>query len=69
MARARHGKLMNSFIESLTPKEGGNECIARDDAIPGFLIRVGPRRRTFELRIEKPPKDRRQLGHWCDSRK
>ena len=51
MARGRHGKLTDSYIERLTPKDGGRERIVRDGAVPGFLIRVGPRRRTFELRI------------------
>jgi hypothetical protein len=64
MARGRHGKLTDSYIESLTPKDGGRERIVRDGAIPGFLIRVGSRKRTFELRIEKPPKVTKQLGHW-----
>jgi integrase len=64
MARGRHGKLTDSYIEGLTPKDGGRERIVRDGAVPGFLIRVGPRRRTFELRIEKPPKVTKQLGHW-----
>ena len=64
MARGRHGKLTDSYIESLTPNGGGRERIVRDGAIPGFLIRVGPRKRTFELRIEKPPKVTKQLGHW-----
>jgi integrase len=66
MPRARHGKLTDSFIEALAPKEGGRERIIRDGALPGFLIRVGTRKRTFELRIEKPPKATRQLGHWPD---
>ena len=64
MARGRHGKLTDSYIETLTPKDGGRERIVRDGAIPGFLIRVGTRKRTFELRIEKPPKVTKQLGHW-----
>jgi integrase len=64
MARGRHGKLTDSYIEGLTPKDGGRERIVRDGAIPGFLIRVGSRKRTFELRIEKPPKVTKQLGHW-----
>src|SRR6185503_16469596 len=39
-----------------------------DGGVPGFLVRVGRRKRTFELRIEKPPKITRQLGHWPDIR-
>jgi integrase len=64
MPRARHGKLTDSYVESLAPKEGGRERIVRDGALPGFLVRVGPRKRSFELRIEKPPKSTRALGQW-----
>src|SRR5436190_8524031 len=66
MPRARHGRLTDTFIESLLPQEGGRERIVRDGAIPGFLIRVGLRKRTFELRIEKPPKITVPLGRWPD---
>ena len=62
MSRARHALLTDTFIESLAPHEGGTERIVRDGAIPGFLIRVGSRKRSFELRIEKPPKVTKQLG-------
>jgi integrase len=68
MPRARHGRLTDAFVGSLTPKDGGRERIVRDGALPGFLVRVGPRKRTFELRIEKPPKVTRPLGHWPDLR-
>src|SRR5437762_12312129 len=64
MPRARHGRLTDTFIESLLPQEGGRERIVRDGAIPGFLIRVGLRKRTFELRIEKPPKISVPVGTW-----
>src|SRR5262245_46237747 len=64
MARARHGKLTDAFVEGLGPREGGRERIVRDGALPGFLVRVGPRKRSFELRIEKPPRTTRPLGHW-----
>ena len=64
MPRARHGRLTDTFIESLLPQEGGRERIVRDGAIPGFLIRVGLRKRIFELRIEKPPKITVPVGHW-----
>src|SRR2546423_6543824 len=64
MARGRHGRLTDSYIESLTTHDGGRERIVRDGAIPGFLIRVGLRKRSFELRIEKSPKATRQLGYW-----
>src|SRR5947208_5893171 len=64
MPRARHARLTDTFIESLLPQEGGRERIVRDGAIPGFLIRVGLRKRTFELRIEKPPKITVPVGHW-----
>ena len=68
MARARHGKLTDAYVESLTPRDDRRERIVRDGALPGFLIRVGPRKRTFELRIEKPPKLTRPLGHWPELR-
>jgi integrase len=64
MPRARHGKLTDAYVESLSPKEGGRERIVRDGALPGFLVRVGPRKRSFELRIEKSPKSTRPLGQW-----
>jgi integrase len=68
MSRARHGKLTDAYVECLVPKEGGRERIVRDGAVPGFLVRVGPRKRTFELRIEKAPRATRPLGHWPDAR-
>jgi integrase len=68
MSRARHGKLTDAYVECLVPKEDGRERIVRDGAVPGFLVRVGPRKRTFELRIEKAPRATRPLGHWPDVR-
>ena len=68
MGRARHGKLTDSYVQSLSPRDDRRERIVRDGALPGFLIRVGPRKRTFELRIEKPPKMTRPLGHWPELR-
>lgn len=56
MVRARHGKLTDEFVGALAPGEAGRERIVRDGKVPGLLVRVGPRKRTFELRIEKPPK-------------
>jgi len=68
MARARLGKLTDSYVKSLQPKPGGRERIVRDGAVPGFLVRVGPRKRSFELRIEQRPRVTRQLGHWPNMR-
>ena len=68
MSRARVGKLTDAYVESLKPKPGGRERIIRDGGVPGFLVRVGPRKRSFELRIEQLPKITRQLGHWHDVR-
>ena len=68
MPRARLGKLTDSYVESLKPKSNGRERIVRDGSVPGFLVRVGPRKRSFELRIEQRPKITRQLGHWPDVR-
>ena len=68
MARARLGKLTDSYVETLKPRPNGVERIVRDGGVPGLLVRVGRRKRTFELRIEKPPKLTRQLGHWPEVR-
>jgi integrase len=68
MSRARHGKLTDSYVENLRPQDDGRERIVRDGAVPGFLIRVGQRKRSFELRIEKHPRVTRPLGHWPDVR-
>lgn len=66
MARARHGRITDHFVEALSPKQNGRENIQRDGALPGFLVRVGPRKRKFELRIEKSPSITRTIGHWPD---
>ena len=50
-SRAKEGKITEAFLRSL--KRPG---IHRDGVIPGFLVRAGKRARTFELRIERPPK-------------
>jgi integrase len=68
MPRARVGKLTDTYVENLKPKPSGRERIVRDGGVPGFLVRVGLRKRTFELRIERRPKITRQLGHWPDVR-
>lgn len=68
MVRARLGKLTDTYVEGLRARPDGVERIVRDGGVPGFLVRVGRRKRTFELRIEKPPKITRQLGHWPDVR-
>ncbi len=68
MPRARHGTLTDSFIEALKPEKGRIERIVRDGQVPGLIIRAGRRKKTFELRIEKPPRVTRQLGHWPDMR-
>jgi integrase len=62
MARvARRGRLTDSYVEGLaTPG------FHRDGVLPGFGIRVGHRRRSFELRIERKgrPKVFQTLGCW-----
>ena len=68
MSCARVGKLTDTYVESLKTKPNGRERIVRDGGVPGFLVRVGLRKRTFELRIEQRPKITRQLGHWPDVR-
>jgi site-specific recombinase XerD len=69
MARAKHGKLTDKYVASLTPLVGPKgkplERIVRDGAVPGFLIRVGGRKRSFALRIEAKPKAiSKHLGDW-----
>lgn len=66
MPRARHGRLTDTYVKNLGPKENGRERIVRDGALPGFLVRIGARKRSFELRIEKRPRLTRPLGHWPD---
>jgi integrase len=61
MAKAPRGKLTDRFIEALAfPKQG--ETIIRDGAIPGLMIRVGKKKKSWELRIEKQPRVNKNLG-------
>jgi integrase len=68
MGRAKLGRLTDGYVESLKPRPNGRERIVRDGSVPGFLVRVGARKRSFELRIEKRPKVTRHLGHWPETR-
>jgi integrase len=67
MARAaRRGRLTDALVEKLTPRPDGREAIVRDGIVPGFLIRCGRRKKSFEVRIERKdrPKVFETLGHW-----
>ena len=67
MARAaRRGKLTDTLIERLTPRPDGREAIVRDGMIPGFLIRCGRRKKSFEIRIERKGRQKvfKTLGAW-----
>jgi integrase len=62
MARvARRGRLTDSYVEGLT-KPG----FYRDGVLPGFGVRIGLRRRSFELRIERRGRKKifQTLGGW-----
>jgi integrase len=65
MARATHG-ITDTQIEALKPRAGGTERIVRDGKVPGLLLRVGPRKRTWYLRIEKSPAWNFPLGQYPD---
>jgi len=62
MARvARRGRLTDPYVEALA-KPG----FYRDGVLPGFGIRIGRRRKSFEVRIERRgrPKVFETLGQW-----
>jgi integrase len=58
---ARRGRLTDSYVESLA-KPG----FYRDGVLPGFGVRIGCRRRSFELRIERRGREKvfQTLGAW-----
>lgn len=67
MARAaRRGKLTDTLIERLMPRPDGREAIVRDGVIPGFLVRCGRRKKSFEIRIERKGRQKvfKTLGAW-----
>jgi integrase len=70
VTKAPRGKLTDKFVETLQPFPDGRERIVRDGALAGFLIRVGRRLKTFEIRIERRgrPKVHHRLGHWPDTK-
>jgi integrase len=51
-------------IAKLTSKPGGAERTLRSFGVPGLMLRVGRRKRSWELRIERTPPVRKALGEW-----
>src|SRR3974390_2368959 len=63
MGRIRHA-LTDSDVAQLAPKTNGKERTFREFGVPGLMLRVGRRKKTWELRIERVPAVRRSLGEW-----
>src|SRR3974390_1338543 len=63
MGRIRHA-LTDSDVAQLAPKTNGKERTFREFGVPGLMLRVGRRKKTWELRIERGPAVRRSLGEW-----
>jgi integrase len=63
---AKRGILTDQLVERAKPQPGGKERIIRDGGVPGLLVRVGPRRKTFGLRIERKGRTAvyKSLGSW-----
>jgi integrase len=62
MARvARRGRLTDPYVEGLA-KPGFH----RDGVLPGFGVRIGRRKKSFEVRIERRGRQKvfETLGHW-----
>jgi integrase len=63
MSRNRHA-LTDADVAELAPFPDGRERTCREFNVPGLMLRVGRRKRTWELRIERPPAVRKPLGEW-----
>jgi integrase len=63
MARTRHA-LTDADVAQLAPQTNGGERTFRQFGVPGLMLRVGRRKRSWELRIERVPPVRRPLGEW-----
>jgi hypothetical protein len=70
MAKKTTGLLTEKFVrETLHPESG--EQIYRDGAVPGFVMRVGKRAKSFALRIERGRRGKPiniKLGEWVPKR-
>jgi integrase len=63
MSRAR-ALVTDADIATLGPKPNGSERTVRAFGVPGLMLRVGRRKRSWELRIESAPAVRKPLGEW-----
>ena len=63
MPRNRHA-LTDAQVAELAPHPDGRERTCRDFNVPGLMLRIGRRKRSWELRIERAPAVRKPLGEW-----
>jgi integrase len=66
--RATRGRITDAFVKAL-PFDAGDGRIERDDALPGFMVRIGASKKTFAYRTEKRRGGKRfwinqKLGDW-----
>jgi integrase len=61
--RNRHA-LTDAEVATLAPHPDGRERTYRDFGVSGLMLRVGRRKRSWELRIESLPAVRKTLGEW-----
>src|SRR5437868_15089195 len=70
MAKKITGLLTEPFVRDTTFTEAG-ETIYRDGVVPGFVLRVGKRTKSFALRIDRGRRGRPiniKLGDWVPAR-
>jgi integrase len=70
MAKKITGSLNEKFVRE-TPFAQAGESIYRDGALPGFVLRVGKRTKSFALRIERGRRAKPiniKLGEWVPAR-
>jgi integrase len=70
MAKKITGSLTEKFVRE-TPFTEAGEIIHRDGAVPGFVLRVGKRTKSFALRIERGRRGKPiniKLGEWLPAR-
>jgi hypothetical protein len=63
MARTKHA-LTDAEVAELKPHPDGRERTYREFNVPGLMLRVGRRKRSWELRIEAEPRVRKPLGEY-----